>query len=250
MCILAQLLTAGVVLPAYFVSHILNITTTPVFVPSQGLTRARTLLPAVILGYLLPSWYLVMPPTGTSLDGIQIISAIWQPFPLYITALWMFFRFFDATFSKTTKTTHATSVLAWIRWSYYVCGAIATAAHLTVFWPSVWTAQSSHSFANVFIPYWMHSYLAITVPSEPLAAYRPCSRLLFQHDWLIMTMVAIIFFARSHIEAKDATISMRAWTVRMLALTLVGGPGAAITWAAITREERIAIASGLKLKEM
>lgn len=251
MCILAQLLTAGVVLPSYFVSHILNVPLIPASLPSQVYTRARTIFPAVALGYLVPSWLLMFPPRGTSLDGIQIISAIWQPFPIYIAVAWSFLRNLDAYIlpsSASSKKDVPSSVLLWIKRSYYACGLLSAGAHLAVLLPSLSTSIPSHSFANVFVPFWIHPYLPIILPSESLADYRPCSRLLFQHDWLIMTIAAVIFFARSHALAgsKASSVSFVGWTIRMIMITVLGGPGAATAWAAIKREEIIISTHGPK----
>ena len=94
----------------------------------------------------------------------------------------------------------------------------------------------------------MHSYLPIILPAEPIADYRLCGRLLFWHDWLIMTVAAVIFFARSREVSEHASTqgSLRGWVARMFFITMGGGPGAAVAWAAMDREERIALAAGVK----
>ena len=251
MCILAQFLTAGVTLPAYFASHILTIPNAPTLLPVDALTRVRTLLPAIILGFLLPSSLLLFPPKGVSVDTIQKISAVWQPFPFYIFAIWSVFRKLDSwimSSSPVDPSRERSTVLVWLKRSYYACGLIAAWAHLYVFLPSLVTNVSSQSFANIFIPYWMHPYLPISLPAAPLAAYRPCSRLLFQHDWLIMVVTALAFFARSHMllpKGYDST-SLGGWALRMVLISVIGGPGAALAWAAIKREERIASIHAVK----
>ncbi|EKM51197.1 uncharacterized protein PHACADRAFT_151791 [Phanerochaete carnosa HHB-10118-sp] len=249
-CILAQFLTAGVTLPAYFVSHIHNISSIPTLLPADALTRVKTILPAIILGYLVPSWFLVFPPKGVSLDTVQKISAAWQPFPLYTAAFWALFRKVDLSAFGPSAGPHqdASRVLIWLSRSYYVCGLIAAWAHLYVFVPSLFATESSHSFANIFIPFWLHPYLPISLPAGSLAAYRPCSRLLFQHDWLIMTIAILTFFARSHLHMRTGFPSMgiESWAFRMLFISIVGGPGAALAWAAVKREEKIASAQNAK----
>lgn len=42
-------------------------------------------------------------------------------------------------------------------------------------------------------------------------------------------------------------MSFVAWSVRMILIGVVGGPGAAVAWAAKKREERIAFAHGIKI---
>lgn len=258
-CIVAQLLTAGVALPVYFLAHIQSIPTVPTLLPRDALGRVRTLLPAIIVGYLVPSWFLVLPPKGVSLDTVQKISAAWQPFPLYIAAFWVVFRKLDSWRTgpltgpaSVDRREERSRVLGWLRRSYYACGVISAWAHLYVFVPSLTTTVSSHSFANIFIPFWMHPHLPISLAAGPLAAYRPCSRLLFQHDWLMMTVAAVTFFGRWHLvtqKGRSESTRLGGWAVRMLFVSLVGGPGAALAWAGIEREERIACGQDVKKDE-
>lgn len=245
-CILAQFLTAGVVLPAYFASHIQNIPIIPEPFSADARIRAQTVLPAVILGFLVPSWFLVFPPRDASLDTIQKISAAWQPFPLYIYMLLHALHTFSyrITGPSAVEPSRGASVLASLKRSYQICGLFAALAHFYVFVPSLITTVPSHSFANVFIPFWLHPFLPMSLPATPLAAYRPCSRLLFQYDWLLMTTAALTFFGRSQVltQTGSRTKALGGWTLRTLLVSIVGGPGAALAWAAIQREETIAAA--------
>ncbi|KIP05047.1 hypothetical protein PHLGIDRAFT_168220 [Phlebiopsis gigantea 11061_1 CR5-6] len=247
-CILAQLLTAGAVLPYLLASHILNIPDTPKFLQPDAPNRARTIFMAVLFGYLAPSLALIFPPPGISLDGVQIISAIWQPFPLYILVIWYFLRAVDSSIMPKIKGDESRQVLVCMKRSYAACALLSAASHLAVFLPSLVTTDPSRSFANVFIPYWMHSYLPIDLPAEPIAAYRPCGRLLFWHDWLIMTVAAVVFFARSRAISQHASVqsSLKRWIAHMVLIAMGGGPGAAVAWAAMEREERIALVQEVK----
>lgn len=252
-CLAAQFLTAGVALPVYFISHILSVPALTKALPTQHLSHARTVFAAVVLGYLVPSTFLLYIPRGASVDDVQIIAAIWQPFPLYIAAAWTIFRALDTRMDRLTDRAHT---LNWLRQTYFVCGVLSGIFHLRVMIPALLTTEPAHSFANVFVPFWMHSYLPLSVPSTPtiapssfypLTLYRPAMRLLFQHDWLTMTLAALVFFGWHHRaalgalrkEGKRDMMSFRTWVGYMIGISAAGGPGAAIAWAAVRREETL-----------
>lgn len=249
----AQFVTAGVTLPVYFISHINSVPTLTKALPPQHLLRARTVFVAVVLGYLVPSTFLLYSPRGASVDDIQIIAAIWQPFPLYITAAWAILRTLDA---RAERPTDRARTFNWLRQSYYVCGVLSGIFHLRVMIPALTTSEPAHSFANVFLPFWIHDYISLSVPSTPaiapssfypLTLYRPAMRLLFQNDWLTATLSALVFFGRHHLETsrlleregKRGVMSFRKWVGYMTGISIIGGPGAAIAWAAVKREEKL-----------
>lgn len=236
--ILAQLATAGVILPVYFLTYVRNMPVFPTTLPSEPVSRARTVFLSVALGYVAPSVALFLAPSGISLDTKQIIAAIWQPFPIYITILYNLFRRMDSALHREVRSpkTEAKVALFWIKCSYYACAVVSAVSHLSIVLPSLVTSDPAYSFANVLVPYYLHPYLPLKPTAADLPAYRLTVRLLFQHDWLTMTMAASLFFAWSHYQTR-ATIGP--WIARMALLGVVGGPGAAISWAASDREERI-----------
>ncbi len=236
--ILAQLSTAGVILPLYFLSYVRNMPSLPSTLPNDSVSRARTVLPAVVLGYVVPSAALFLAPAGTSLDTKQVIAAIWQPFPIYIMVFHNLFRKVDSFLrGPTFPADESNAASFWIKCSYYASALLSAVAHLTIVLPSLFTSNPAHSFANVFVPYYMHPYLPIKPLSSDLPAYRLTVRLLFQHDWLTMTMATLVFFAWSNHVTR--TTSGAPWATRMVLLTLIGGPGTAVAWAAVEREEKI-----------
>lgn len=231
---MAQLVTAGVTLPMYFMSYTRSISSLPSTFPDDPLSRARTVLLAVVLGYGAPT-AAMFAPIKVSLDTRQIIAAIWQPFPIYITIIYNLLRKIDASLRQRNASAaqDAAHASVWIRASYYVCAAASGLVHAFIVLPSLFTTDPARSFAHVFVPCYLRPHA--TEPTLP--AYRIMARLLFQHDWLTMTAAALLFFAWSHQMTR--TTSVGPWVLQMVLLTVVGGPGASIAWAAAEREKRI-----------
>ncbi|KAI0681857.1 hypothetical protein BC835DRAFT_1425164 [Cytidiella melzeri] len=260
--ILAQLIAAGPTLPLYFIAHIRSIPLVPMTFPSDAAARAWTLFPAIFLGYIVPSAALFLVPSGsTSLNTKQIMAAIWQPFPLYIAVLHPALQYVSKRLStrEVSKKDSCETALYWIKRSYALCGLLSAVAHWTIFLPSISSLfpsfvprcdDPSISFTNIFVPYPLHSYV-LPINSEattpPTPEYRLAARLLFQHDWLFMTIAAFVFFAwnhlalsRSHTQGAGPNVRERGpdgWLRSLTMFMMIGGPGAAFAWAAIERED-------------
>ncbi|KAI0340994.1 hypothetical protein BDW22DRAFT_1430626 [Trametopsis cervina] len=245
--ILAQLIAAGPTLPLYFIAHIYYMPMNASKLPSDGLARARTLLPAITIGYLLPSAVLFLAPTTMSLDAKQIVAAIWQPFPLYISLLNALFRcvdtfLFPATAPPPESVTNGTQkALHWIKRSYQASALLSAIAHWATAIPALLSSDPSTSFAHVFVPYILHPYFPYHITASTVPPYRQTIRLLFQHDWLFMTVAAFIFFGWHHFSIMSGEQGIRSsgWIRNMLLCTVAGGPGTAFAWAAIRRENEM-----------
>ena len=228
----------------------------PRALPINAPARAYTLLPAIILGFVVPSAALFLVPTSSmSLDTKQIIAAIWQPFPLYIAILYPMLASIVQAVSPSisSETDDREGALRGIELSYTISGVLSAVAHWAIFLPAAFPKvipsfvaghdDPSVSFRHIFIPYILHSYLPESSTQAPeLAPYRLAARLLFQHDWLYMTLAAFVFFAwhqysvmQSYASAASGNRLAR-WLRTLAVFTCVGGPGAAFAWAAIQRE--------------
>lgn len=233
MCIAAQALTAGVTLPLYFISHFLSVPFAPnTPLPLNPTSKARAILPAVALGYLLPSVALLFPLPSFDLDTVQLISAIWQPFPLYISAILFVLQYLG----KNTNTPNEGYIRP-LKRAYYASAILSAVAHVAVVTYIV-TSPDAPTFAEVFLPpYWFPSLHS----ANDLPAYRVAARTLFQHDWFTMTLAASVFFLFSLWtlqSQRSSSVSIWTW-ITLLVVGVVFGPGAEVCLAAVVREEAI-----------
>lgn len=213
---------------------------------THSANRAHMLFPAIVIGFLLPSAALFLFPAGTvvSLDRKQIIAAVWQPFPIYIAVAYRLLGgLADNPRSEAPeRKPRDNQAFTPLKRAYILSGLLSALSHWMILVPSLLTTDPSYSFMHVFVPYPFHSYLGI---STSLPSYRLSIRLLFQNDWLTATVAAYVFFGWMRCELSRRSESAGAktlgkWVWFMVAWTVIGGPGAAIAWAAIDREEQIA----------
>ena len=98
----------GFAMPLYAISHLLiSPTTTPA---SPGLARAilmrdvlfvKTLIPSIMLGYVLPSILMAIPTFSPILH--QWLGGFWQGFPIWINLLQYAWKFRNLRFGPTTR---------------------------------------------------------------------------------------------------------------------------------------------------
>ena len=211
------------------------------------MSEARALSPAIIVGFVLPSTLLFLLPTSARvpLNTKQILAALWQPFPIYISVGYNILSKanHDIPSSGSVARISETTALPALQRPYLFSGVLSTVAHWVILIPSVFASDPKYNFLQIFVPYPLHA--AMGAAPAHVAPYRLSIRLLFQNDWVTTTIAAFAFFFWTHsrmvhtIEPAAACSSERTWLLKVSLLTLVGGPGASIAWAALDRERLI-----------
>ena len=234
------------VLPVYFAIHALSEGRLRVVYPMNVLSRARALLIAVVIGYILPS-VLLFGPITFSMDQIHIIQAVWQGFPLYIAAVFHLLHRVDASILGTSSAHSGSAMepntragLRWLKGTYIFFGLLCALMHITVFLPSLAAEDPRMSFVEIFIPYELHPYIPSLASPQILPAYRLAIRSFFQYDWLAVATSSIVFFTGSTIANRASSpspVNLGGWIACMVLLGVLGGPGASIAWAAWMHEK-------------
>lgn len=241
--LVAQLLGIGVGVPLVYLVHILTVPIPPTSQPRSAVVRAKTLLPAILLGLIAPSIVMLFVPLP--LHTKQLVAAIWQPFPAFISIVHLVVRVLHpetwAT-SQSTATKDAEKAFGTLRYTYYICAILSAAAHITVLLPSLLSSTQHLSFSNVFLPFYVSK-------STSEVTYRHAARLFLHHDFISMAVSSFVFFGWSHYISRTTgpmatrpKVSFVEWVIKMVGISLVASPGAAIAWAAIQREEQVLVA--------
>ena len=246
--LVGQLFGIGFAVPLVYLLDILVVPIPPTSLPRSALVRAKTLLPAIFLGLIAPSVVMLFIPA--SLPTKQLIAAIWQPFPLFVSVVHAVHRVIHpATWTSDTKAklsvSEATVAFETLKRTYYISALMSAAVHLWVLVPSLISPTPHLSFKNIFLPFYTHAYISgSSIPTE--VTYRHIVRLFLHHDFLSMVISSFVFFGWSHYISQSATptvgrpkSSIGKWLLSMLIISVLASPGAAIAWAAVQREERV-----------
>ena len=234
-----QLFTGGAVFPLYFAIYLFTVSGRRAVYPADALSRARALPLAIILGYFLPSYALFMRPANAALlDQMQIIAAVWQAFPLWVSLVYNVASKLDASIFGTPARIDADTerkASRWLKGTYISLGLLAGLTHIIIFLPSLAAEDEALSFLEIFVPHTFRPYLSLPPTNSPIPEYRLAVRLFFQNDWLTITSAALIFFTGATLVNRSnarSELSFKGWVACMVLVGLLGGPGASIAWAA------------------
>jgi hypothetical protein len=184
------------------------------------LPLAKTLLPALALGYALPTIFLLVPMQDHDLK--QWCIAFWQFCPLLVNLFWWILSSSISGVEQKAKSSTGTASqrpdLPHLRLVYASMIAVCTAVHFFVVY-NVFTSPSI-SFTSVFLPIWRQ----IWTPYQSL-------HYIFQVDFWAIFLAAGIWclVAVGDLSGAGVTqVGKVTAAVGLVVLTVTTGPGAAL----------------------
>ncbi|KAI1087365.1 hypothetical protein F5B19DRAFT_475936 [Rostrohypoxylon terebratum] len=231
--LLYQIIGAAVIAPVYYAAYVFTSRGETYYQQGRSvpLGYARALLPAVVLGYFIPTVALFY---GTwDIQTVQYLTAFWQPSPIYVSALLVLFSFFTSP-SSTTATTKNHDIKH-LKLVYLLAGLVSGFSHLSTAYLSLTSDDPLLSLSYIFLP--------------NRATWRDSTALglhyIFQVDffgafgsglfwsWLLTYDVL-------RIEGRPRASSLIQAVLGIGITTLVAGPGSAIMMVYSWRESRLA----------
>jgi hypothetical protein len=156
-----QLFTGAVVIPLYLIAHTYS-SYRPNPTRDVPPTWAHTLLPSILVGFILPTAFMYYPFVNR--DYTMIAIAIWQLSPIYINIVWIILRSLSSEKADSTRA---------MKRCLRVVGAIGALSHISTL-TACFTQYSPVTFTSVFIPISTSSTLSLEQGSH----------MLFQIDYL------------------------------------------------------------------
>ncbi|KAI0892223.1 hypothetical protein F4806DRAFT_479875 [Annulohypoxylon nitens] len=230
--LLYQIIGAAVIAPVYYAAYVFTSRGKGYY--QQGrevpISYARALLPAVLLGYLIPTVALFY---GTwDIQTVQYLTAFWQPSPIYVSALLVLFSFFTSPSSPTTTTKN--SDVKHLKLVYLLAGLISTFSHLSTLYLSLTSDNPQLSLSYIFLP-----NRATWKDTTALGLHY-----IFQVDFFgafgsSLFWSWLITYDVLRIEGRSRASSLIQAVFGIGITTLVGGPGTAIMMVYSWRENRL-----------
>ncbi|KAF2734443.1 hypothetical protein EJ04DRAFT_603209 [Polyplosphaeria fusca] len=186
------------------------------------------LCPAVV--GMLPTW---LGPVYRSARQHQIVLAVWQPDPFWVSAIYALVSGFGPLTSPRARQSTRHSY-PWVRATYVLAAVCSAAGHLCT------VAQMINSSGEPKLGL-THMYMpSFTGPSETTNILTSGPRLFLQYDLVI---IAISSLSWAFLLCRSA-LEMRAWQQIRLAFcmmlgALVIGPGATVSLVLLVREAAV-----------
>ena len=200
------------------------------------LPYARVILPATVLLFVIPSIALFVP--GSSLVTLQNLLAFWQLTPVFVNIpLWFASPFVSSAPAATASKTRNAD-LPHLRFLYAVVFFISVAVHWFTIYGISTSTNPELSFSSVFLP----------DASKWKTTLDWGLMWIFQWDWIIIAVAAhflpawiAVYDVQRLLQGGATSVQLMQGAGTIAALTLLGGPAAALAAVWGWREEKLAV---------
>ena len=248
----------GFAMPLYAISHLLiSPTATPASpvlahaVLMRDVLFVKTLVPSIMLGYVLPSILMAIPLFSPILH--QWLGGLWQGFPVWISLLQYAWKFrnlrFDPTIreddpplndDRTTASDRIKEVKA-LHGAYFFAFGVSAATHLTTFgifgarqlFPLLFSPELN--FGDVLLPPMFYSCAHMKNMAIGIQNF-------FQYDQYVGSTAALVWAMTLHCNSRKEKMTWRQWmwlSGKILWATMIAGPGGALASLMWDRDMRV-----------
>lgn len=221
--ILCQIMTAGLTMPLYWLIFILTGGTKPRH-PNPGTNISKAAAEAIVFGIIAGA---AIPSVGMLVLNDPYVTAIWQPFPIYISLAQRMHLLFRPL-SRYPQSGYQT-----IRNFYIATFLLCSSIHIATIWPII--GDDLRILGRVFIP---------SIAILPTTIEHGVHHLL-KWDFAVAfasSILATYWFASS----RRQLVLFAAWSAFA---TPVFGPGAAMMGAFLWREHSLQVHINVSMKE-
>ncbi|KAJ5356786.1 Monooxygenase FAD-binding [Penicillium concentricum] len=246
--VLYQLRGIGLIAPLYFGSSTYLSSRIAYFSPSTRTlpeSTARAILPALVLGFIVPTTMLFF-PLADALTTRQVFIALWQPSPIYVVILTQIFsRVIKSIGSRTSAKTDNTAAegkanrdIPHLQTLYAVAGGVSACFHVALL--LTWAASGTNFITKAFIP--SDAFAQVATLADGVFVF-------FQNDFLLVAAATLLWCLASVWDLYRLGVSNVSWQVALAGLilgSLAIGPGATAAAVWYWREEVMSRTSFLR----
>ncbi|KGO65541.1 Monooxygenase, FAD-binding [Penicillium italicum] len=237
--VLYQLRGIGLIAPLYFASSTYISSGIAYFSPNTRTlpeSTARALLPALILGFVVPTIMLFL-PMADALNTRQLFIALWQPAPVYVVVLTQVFSFVIKSISSSTPTKTGSAAadnktnrdFPYLQTLYTVAGGVSASFHVALLLS--WAALGTNFITKTFIP--SEAFAQVATIADGVFIF-------FQNDFLLVAAATLLCCLASVWDLYRIGVSNVSWQMALAGLilgSLAIGPGATVAAVWYWREE-------------
>jgi len=231
----------AIIIPLYYLAS-LRLEYTKGYQPASrqiNLPYAKALLPALFIGYLIPTALLYLPSADPNLHTMQFFVALWQVCPFFVNILASGLSWAFGTNLKSESRGSSINGLRYLNRVYLVSFAVTALLHIGTVLLFAWSSDPQLSFE--------HSFLIS--PINKGSSYGMKMHRIFQFDFWIIFAAALLWTFYSFWELSyiaKSKISFPTSFAGIILATVCLGPAAAISGAWYLREQLLAREEGLQ----
>ncbi|KAH9210150.1 hypothetical protein DL95DRAFT_393691 [Leptodontidium sp. 2 PMI_412] len=231
-----QTIGGAIVIPLWYVLFFRNSAKESNWLPASRLldtSYAKALLPALILGYLVPTLAMYIPFPDPGLRIHQALIAFWQPCPLYVNALLSIISKAIGKEEPAPKINKSQTNLKYLHRVYITGFAVSATVHILTMVLCISAKVPQVSFVHAFL----------RVPLEDRLTMTGCLHYIFQVDGLLIYVAALaaawgVMWDLKHLGKEDVSTGEIAF--QMIVTTILFGPASTVSGVWLLREHMMA----------
>ncbi|KAI0833112.1 hypothetical protein F5Y06DRAFT_182414 [Hypoxylon sp. FL0890] len=239
--LLYQVIGGAIIAPLYYAAYVYASAGDAYYFQGREVpsSYARALLPATVLGYLVPTVALYYVPLS-DVKTVQYLTAFWQPSPIYVSVLLLLFSFLAPSSSPSTGAKNGD--VKHLKRVYLIAGLVSAVAHVSTLYSCLTSDNPQLSLSYVFLP-----NRALWKDSMTLGLHY-----IFQIDFWCAFGAAlfwcwIVVYDILRILGKPGVGDLVKTVLGIGFVTILAGPGTTIAMVCDWREDRLVmIESGVK----
>ncbi|KAJ5841870.1 hypothetical protein N7534_011700 [Penicillium rubens] len=245
--VLYQLRGIGLIAPLYFASSTYISSGIQYFSPSTRTlpqSTARAILPALVLGFVVPTIMLFF-PLADALNTRQVFIVLWQPAPVYVVILTQIFsRIITLIGSDTPAKADSAAEsnynrdIPHLQTLYAVAGCVSACFHVAMLLS--WAALGTDFITKAFIP--SDAFAQVSTLADGVFVF-------FQNDFLLVAAATLLWCLASVWDLYRLGVCNVSWQMALTGLitgSVVIGPGATVAAVWYWREEVMSRTSFLR----
>lgn len=245
--LLYQTIGGAIIVPLYLIAFTYTTSRSPhLQLPASSsvpYSKATTLFPAVIIGFLLPT-ALMFYPFG-NIDWTMLATALWQPSPIIVNIIWVLLSALTPNpTSASSRGANTSTSKRHVKAAYVLSGILSAISHLTTLYLCVTGIYPDVTFKSIFG----------TTPPPSGAPFDDSVHFVFQVDYLVIFIATTVWCFQAMSEARARTSSQASLVkkVQQAVMLLLGvvaiGPAATLSAVWYWREDKFGLAGGAAVK--
>lgn len=241
--LLYQTVGGAIIIPLYYLCYTWTAARTDYWTNGRDLplARARTLFPAAILGYLIPTLATWLPLDDLfDLYTRQAMVAFWQVTPLVVNLLWLLFSSLASQTQSTSKPRSTSADIRTLSPIYLVSLLVAQASHAAILFLCSTSPSKDPSVSFSFI-------FGLRPPVDP--QMYEAIHFIFKVDYWIISLATVLWCVQAEWELiglRRTDLTYLTATLATLVGAVVLGPGTVLATVWWWRESKIGAVTTVK----
>ncbi|KIW73136.1 hypothetical protein PV04_01277 [Phialophora macrospora] len=235
--LLYQTIGGAIIIPIYYLVYLYDTSSNSYWSKPRNvpLPDAKALLPAVVIGYLIPTALIFLPYSAPDMWTTQAVVAFWQASPWYVDILiCVFSKLYSGGSTTASSSQNRNSDIPYLSRIFLTSFLVTGILHLFIVYLVVFSPDPQHSFSHMFLG-------PILYPSTQTSMVQGMHGIFLADFWIIFASSLVWAYLAIWDLKRVRLADVNLWTAGLLVVvgSVAVGPGALLTAVWYWRETRL-----------